>query len=86
VDTTETSREAAAVVAPKAATLRAQVLNAIIAAGDRGLTDEEIQAQLGMPGNTQRPRRRELEQAYRIDTRGYRKNDRGRNCMVWIAA
>jgi predicted ArsR family transcriptional regulator len=31
--------------------------------GTPGLTDEEIQAALGLPGNTERPRRRELESA-----------------------
>jgi hypothetical protein len=85
VSTTNTSRDAAQTIAPTAATLRQRVLDAIIDAGQAGLTDDEIQAHLGMPGNTERPRRRELEDAGRITNMGTRLNWRGNLCRVWIA-
>lgn len=80
-----TSQEAAKAIAPTAATLRQRVLDAITAAGKAGLTDDEIQTQLWMSGNTERPRRRELEDAGRITNMGKRVNARGNVCRVWIA-
>lgn len=81
-----TSQAAAEANAPNAANQRERVLNAIITAGGAGLTDDEIQTKLEMPGNTQRPRRKELEQAARIEPAGTRLNTRGNRCRVWVAA
>lgn len=82
-----TSEAAAAAIEPVAGTLRAKVLDAIRASREIGMTDEEIGVALGMPGNTVRPRRRELENAGSIvpsiDTRPTRS---GRRAVVWVAA
>jgi hypothetical protein len=53
-----TSIQAADAIKPHADTLRRQVLECIRAAGRDGLTDEQVQDALGMPGNTERPRRK----------------------------
>lgn len=68
-----------------AASQRARVLN-MIASSLAGATDDEIQAALKIPGNTERPRRKELETAGRIRKSGTRKNAGGRACAVWVAA
>ncbi len=84
-ETYATSQAAAtAMGSSKAATLRQQVFDAIYESVD-GLTDDEIQAQLGLSGNTERPRRWELEQAGHIWQRGTRVNARNRHCAVWVA-
>jgi len=84
-DTRATSQAAADAVQPTAASLRAQLLAAIRRMGGRGLTDEEAQTLLGMSGNTERPRRRELEQAGLIRPAGVRETASGRRAVVWIA-
>lgn len=51
-----------------------------------GMTDEELQALLEMPGNSERPRRRELERKGLIRDSGRRRAVRsGRQAIVWIA-
>lgn len=81
-----TSEAAAERIAPLAARLRARVLAAITAAGDMGMTDDELQAALGMPGNTERPRRRELEQDGKVRRAGRtRRTASGRQADVWVA-
>lgn len=80
-----TSKAAAENIESKAATLRAKVLNFIRRQGAQGATDEEIQRALRMPGNTQRPRRRELEQMSRIADSGItRPTSSGRQAVVWV--
>jgi len=76
-----TSREAAMkVVTP--GTLRADVLKLITESG--GATDEEIQDRLRMNPNTQRPRRRELQQAGLVRDSGDKRTTRaGRYAVVW---
>lgn len=64
---------------------RQRIYEAIVTASD-GLTDDELQAMLGLDGNTQRPRRRELDMAGKITTNGRRTNVRGNWCAVWVAA
>lgn len=59
VNVHDNSLLAYAAVKPKAATIRQQVYDAIAASAD-GLTREELEAQLGIAGNTLRPRVREL--------------------------
>lgn len=81
-----TSIAAAESVQPHAAALRAKVLEAIQAAGEQGLTDLECQELLSMPGDTQRPRRRELEQAGLIKDSGRTRATRyGKEAVVWVA-
>ena len=65
---------------------RHQILSAITAAGAHGYTDDELQSLLSLDGNTQRPRRRELDIAGKIITSGKRVNARGNLCTVWVAA
>ena len=90
-ETRETSAAAAAAV-EDVATQRSKVLATIWAAGTDGLTDEEIQARLGLDGNSARPRRWELWQlnliAVRKDAAGVpvrRRTHTGRAAVVWVA-
>lgn len=55
-----TSRKAALTVAPRAGSQRWRVLTAIFNAGETGITRDELEARLGLSGNTIRPRVREL--------------------------
>lgn len=82
----DTSLKAAIQIVPDVETLRASVLAYLIRCGYRGATDEEIQEALGMSGNTERPRRRELlllGHVYRTDKR--RTTKAGRSAVVWMA-
>jgi hypothetical protein len=80
----ETSEEAALLIGPKAATLRARVLTYLRRQGVNGATDEEIQASLHMPANTERPRRVELEDAHLIvRTHATRQTRAGRRAHVY---
>lgn len=80
----ETSRAAAESIKPNAGTLRAMVLEFIEAQGERGATDDEIQRALGMEGNTERPRRQELEKMGLIwATDKTRETSSGRQATVW---
>ena len=82
----ETSREAADAIEPKADTLRRLVLDFIRSRGDQGATDEECQDALGMAGSTQRPRRVELQNLVMVmDSGRTRKTHSGRNAVIWIA-
>jgi len=82
----DTSRAAAEHIESDAAGLRRIVLATIRAAGGHGATDEEVQDRCGMPGNTQRPRRRELEQSGLVRDSGLRRRNRSRlKAVVWIA-
>lgn len=66
--------------------LRQTVLRAIQDATDRGTTDSELQTMLDMDGNTERPRRKELEMAgYIRDSGTTRLNRRGNQEIVWVA-
>lgn len=79
---TDTSIEAAAKIAPAASTLRRAVLQYIENNGPS--TDEEMQKALGMPANTQRPRRRELvQQGLLYDSGARKKTASGRNAILW---
>lgn len=62
-----TSSAAAREIRSEAKTQRQCVLAYLIAKGHEGATDEEMQRDLGMGGNTQRPRRRELEKLHLIE-------------------
>ncbi len=80
-----TSSVAAAQIEPKAATLRAKVLEFIAGRGIAGATDEEVQAALQMDANTERPRRYELVGDGLVRDSGMRrKTTSGRPAAVWI--
>lgn len=83
----ETSRLAAARIKSRSNQLRAAVLEFIEQQGGYGATDEEVQIGLVMAGNTQRPRRRELETFGLIRDSGHtRKAKSGRAATVCVAA
>lgn len=77
---------AAAEIKDSADTLRARVYECILKKGDDGATDEEIQVALNMAGNTERPRRRELEiDFHRVKDSGRtRPTMSGRKAVVWV--
>ncbi len=77
---TASSKAAADRVRVFATGLRLQVENHIRKQGPRGATDKEIQAALQISGDTERPRRRELQQAGRITAAAETRN----GCKVWV--
>jgi hypothetical protein len=80
----DTSRDAAESMRPTAATLREAVFNYLFGRGSDGATDEEIQIDLDMAGNTERPRRRELQEAGKVRDSGMRRTTKtGRQAVVW---
>lgn len=80
------SAAAAAAIKPDTSRLRGEVLKFITAQGIAGATDEEIQLALGMSGNTERPRRRELEERGAIRESGAKRpTASGRKAAVWVA-
>lgn len=83
----ETSRAAAARIAPVAGTLRWNVYEYIRQSGLYGATDEEIQVALCMEPSTQRPRRVELvDGGFVVKAAFTRKTISGRAASVWVAA
>jgi len=83
----ETSRRAAERIAPLAGTKRAAVLEYIEQCGEIGATDEEMQARMPMPANTQRPRRIELCAMGFVKSNGKTRPTRsGDHALVWVAA
>lgn len=87
-DNAPTTRAAAqTAIKPDAARLRGQVLAYIRSRGASGATDQEIQEHLDMSGDTERPRRRELQQAGLIvDSGQTRLTPSGRAAVCWVAA
>jgi hypothetical protein len=79
------SIDAAASVKPNAHTLRETIFMAISNA-PTGLTDEELSIHTGILGNTERPRRIELQQAGRIVPAGTRATKSGRQATVWTVS
>lgn len=80
----ETSREAAEELEPKASTLRAKVLDYIRKTGR--VTDEQLQEALNMNPSTQRPRRVELVKMGLICDSGTTAITRsGRRAVLWEA-
>jgi len=78
-----TSEAAADSVNPTAASNLREQIYTLIQKSPNGLTDEEIQDQLSLAGNTERPRRWELSKAGRIGKFGTRKTKTGRQAAVW---
>lgn len=78
------SVEAAISMHPTAGTLRALVLDYLRSHGPA--TDEQIADALGMSGNTERPRRVELERAGLVVRTGTGRTRSGRAAAEWSAA
>ncbi len=86
-ETRATSTEAAESVVETKDTQRQRVYEAIRDSGRNGMTDEQIQEDLGIEGNSQRPRRRELQALGRIQASTLRRLTRsGRTAVVWVVA
>ncbi len=82
----ETSCAAANSVEDAAGTLRALVFESILASGEAGMTDENIQEDCDMPGSTERPRRVELMKlGYVWDSGRKAKTKSGRAAVLWVA-
>jgi hypothetical protein len=80
-----TTFAAARAITSRAATLRARVFVFILEQGERGATLEEIEQGMGMPGNTVRPRRVELEEKGWVKDSGMTRETRsGRKAIVWV--
>lgn len=83
----DTSREAAERMVPGASAQAARVFQFISKCGKEGATDHEVQAELGMTGDSERPRRWSLHRAGLIRDSGQRrKSPAGRAVIVWVAA
>jgi len=77
----DTSREAAARIKYRVGTLHREIIEYLKA---RDATDEEMQEDLRMAANTQRPRRRELELMGYVEDGGKRRIvQSGRMAVVW---
>lgn len=72
---------------PEVLSMREQVYQFIAAHGEVGVTDEEIEHGLGMPGNTSRARRIELYKAGAVRRKrgGKRRTLSGRKAAIWVA-
>lgn len=80
----KTSRDAAADIREHAHKQRARVLAYLASRGALGATDQEIELDLGMVGNSVRPRRGELlESGCIADSGETRKTLAGRKAVVW---
>ncbi len=81
-----TSVAAATAIEGKIGPLHKKIL-AYLGQHPQGATDEEMQADLQIGANTQRPRRRELQLMGRIKGSGWSKLGRsGRSAVAWILA
>ncbi len=86
-ETRATSTEAAERIVETKDTQRQRVYEAIRDSGRNGMTDDQIQEDLGIEGNSQRPRRRELQALGRIQLSTLRRLTRsGRTAVVWVVA
>jgi len=82
---TETSRDAAIHVYPRAGTLRRRVLDAVLAA-PAGLTRDEVEVAADMLGSTVRPRVVELiAGGFLVETLTKRKTRSGEDAFVLVA-
>ena len=82
----ETSRIAAERVYPKSGSIRLSVYEYLIRQGLRGATDQEMQSNLNLSGDTIRPTRMTLlKDGYIIDSGETRNNLNGNPCVVWRA-
>lgn len=80
-----TSIAARASLGSAARTQRQQVFLHLLKCGSMGATLNELEAALGISGNTVRPRRLELEQSGLIEDSGLRRpTPSGRQAVVWV--
>lgn len=85
-DARETSRIAAERIYPKSGSIRLKVYEYLIRQGLRGATDQEMQTNLNLSGDTIRPTRMTLlKDNYIIDSGETRNNVNGNPCVVWRA-
>ena len=83
----ETSREAALRITPRAGSLRHLVLGFIWSRGERGATDAEVEEALGLRHQTASARRRELVIGGFVRNSGEkRKTPSGCRASVWVLA
>jgi hypothetical protein len=83
---TDTSAEAAAAIAADCGRLQRLVFTAVFAAGEAGLTTNEIAARLEIGRDSIQPRTSELKALGRIRDSGRRRaNANGKSAIVWIA-
>lgn len=84
-DARPTSEEAALRAMPRSSTRRFMVLEAIVAAGEAGRTDDELIVELGLPHQSVGPRRLELVEGGWIEDSGQRRRTRtGADAIVWV--
>jgi hypothetical protein len=83
-ENTETSKEAALMIADKAPSMMGRVFVFIIARGAYGATDDEIEVALNFRHQTASARRRELVIKGMIVQSGKRATRSGRYAAVWI--
>ena len=82
----ETSRAAAESIKPALNSLQQAVLSYLRNRGDEGATDEEMQENIPLSQNCQRPRRVELcVSGHVCDSGRTRKARSGRQATVWVA-
>lgn len=80
----QTSIDARTKIEPKVGTIRRKVYEAILLKGMNGMTDQEIEQQLQIDGDTIRPVRGFLVNAgLVIDSGTTRTSTKGNNCIVW---
>ena len=81
-----TSRAAGVAMLPHLGTIRRKILGHLVAVGDVGATDGEIQEALGLRGSTERGRRKELEDGgFVVDSGLIRLTQSKRAAVVWRA-
>lgn len=81
-----TSAAAAVAAKPMIGRQRKKILQFLISLADHGATDVEIQDELSINGNSERPRRRELERLGLVaDSGRVRLTPSGRSAVVWTA-
>ncbi len=84
--TETTSAEAYTAIKPKLPSLQEKVLTAIKATGETGATMEEVYNAIPDAGYVLHQRASELNKAGKIKVNGVRRNSKGVNQKVWIAA
>ena len=83
----DTSIEAADAIAPELGRLQRLARTEIRAAGDKGLTADELAARMNMPRWSIQPRTTELSRKGFIRDSGQRRrNATGKRAIVWVAA
>lgn len=83
-NSTPTSKLTACAMRSHATAQQQRVLECLQAAGNAGLTDEQIQASLNLSGNSERPRRAKLVELGLVRNTGLmRKTSSGHAAVVW---